>query len=63
MARGSIATESLRRRGFHLETWVSRPLLALRICAPLGLSRTAHSLNPAQARCRAMSIPMLRAKR
>lgn len=49
MARGSIATESLRRRGFHLETWVSRPLLALRICAPLGLSHGAFPQPGASA--------------
>ena len=41
MSRGSTATEWLRRRGFHVEAWVSRPLLAIGICAPLGLSHGA----------------------
>jgi hypothetical protein len=41
MSRGSTATGWLRRRGFHVEAWVSRPLLALGICAPLGLSHGA----------------------
>jgi hypothetical protein len=41
MSRGSTATGWRRRRGFHVEAWVSRPLVALGICAMLGLSHGA----------------------
>ena len=41
MSRGSTATGWLRRRGFHVEAWVSRPLLALGTCALPGLSHGA----------------------
>ena len=49
MSRGSTATGWLRRRGFHVEAWVSRPLLALGICAPRGLSHGAFPQPGARA--------------
>ena len=41
MSRGSTATGWLRRRGFHVEAWASRPHFALGTCALLGLSHGA----------------------